>query len=192
MKRTRRGPRRKVPVRPRRPSTVLGLVGAILVLGACGEASIPGYQVQGVPEGFVYSANVDKEPAVFPDRVILGQGAWLGDIRTFEPQSEIVVTRYGGSVSFDEARAARDVQAGRYGNPASIDYGDVVPVTIDGRSAFAWLETRYDEYGAVRSMDYKTIIPYDTLTYALEFSTSEPVRLHPDSLVRVLHSWGEG
>ena len=159
---------------------------------ACGERSIPGYQVQGVPEGFLYSANVDKEPDVFPDREILSQGAWLGDIRTFEPQSEIFVTRYRGSVSIEHARAARDAQAGRYGNPESIDYGAVETVLIDDRTAFSWLETRYDEYGAVRSMDYKAVISYDTVTYALEFSTSESTRLHADSLTRVLHSWGEG
>ncbi|MDH3423082.1 MAG: hypothetical protein OEN00_08815, partial [Gemmatimonadota bacterium] len=45
---------------------------------------------------------------------------------------------------------------------------------------------------AVRSMDYMAVIPYDSVTYAVEFNTSVAARLHPDSLTRVVHSWGLG
>ena len=95
-------------------------------------------------------------------------------------------------MTIDECETARDVQARRYGNPASIDYGRVETVTIDGRTAFAWMETRYDENRAVRSLDYTAVIPYDTVSYAVEFTTSAAHRLHPDSLTRVVHSWRRG
>lgn len=36
------------------------------------------------------------------------------------------------------------------------------------------------------------VIPYDSVSYALEFSTSAPARLVPDSLTRVVQSWRAG
>ncbi len=167
---------------------VLTMMGA----AACSAPAVPGYQVQDVPEGFLFTANANTGVHVFPDRDILSRGVWLGDIETFEPQSEIYVTRYSGNVTIGESETARDVQARRYGNPSSIDYGRVATVMIDGRSAFAWMETRYDENSAVRSLEDTAVIPYDTVTYSVEFNTSVAHRLHPDSLTRVVHSWGRG
>jgi hypothetical protein len=167
---------------------LLTLIGG----AACVALAVPGYQVQDVPLGFLFTANAPNGVKVLPDRNILSRGVWLGDIETFEPQSEIHVTRYSGNVTIEEANAARDVQASRYGNPSSIDYGRVATVTIDGRAAFTWMETRYDRNGGVRSLYYTAVIPYDTVTYAVEFDTSAPHRLHPDSLTRVVHSWGRG
>jgi len=166
----------------------LTMVGA----AACVAPSVPGYQLQDVPEGFLFTANANTGVTVFPARDFLSRGVWLGDIETFEPQSEIYVTRYAGTVTIEEAEAARDLQASRYGTPSSIDYGQVATVTIDGRPALAWMETRYDEHDAVRSLVYKAVIPYDTVSYAVEFNTSAALRLHPDSLIRVVHSWGRG
>ena len=167
---------------------------AVLAVGvaACSAPAIRGYQLQDVPEGFLFSANFDGGSSLLPDRELLSRGVWLGDTRTFEPQSQIQVTRYRGDASLEESQAARDVLASRYGNPASIDYGRVEPVTIDGRASFAWLETRYDENGAVRSLEYRAVIPYDSVTYTVEFNTSAADRLHPDSLTRVVHGWGRG
>ena len=164
----------------------------MVIAAACSAPRIAGYQVQDVPGGFLFTANANDGGSLFPNRNVLSRGVWLGDVETFEPQSEIYVTRYSGNVTVDECETARDVQASRYGNPTSIDYGRVEPVTIDGRAAFAWMETRYDENGAVRSLDYTAVIPYDTVSYAVEFNTSAAHRLHPDSLTRVVHSWGRG
>jgi len=164
----------------------------MVATAACLKPSVPGYQVHDVPEGFLFTANANTGVSAFPDRDILSRGVWMGDIETFEPQSEIYVTRYSGNITIEEAEVARDAQASRYGNPSSIDYARVATVTIDGRSAFAWMETRYDENSAVRSLEYKAVIPYDTVTYSVEFNTSVAHRLHPDSLTRVVHSWGPG
>lgn len=159
---------------------------------ACAKSSIPGLQLRGVPAGFLYTANTDAGRNAFPNRELLGRGAWYGDTESFQPQSEIFVTRYAGVITRADAQAARDAQASLYGHPASIDYGAVAPVTIDSRPGYAWLETRFDEHGAVRSLSYSAVIPYDTVSYALEFSTSAAVRLVPDSLTRVVRSWGAG
>jgi hypothetical protein len=159
---------------------------------ACVAPAVPGYQLRDVPPGFLFTANANTGVSAFPDRDVLGRGVWLGDIETFEPQSEIYITRYSGNITSDEAEAARDVQAGRYGNPSSIDYGRVATVMIDERAAFAWMETRYDEHDAVRSLAYTAVIPYDTVTYVVEFNTARAHRLHPDSVTRIVHSWGRG
>jgi hypothetical protein len=167
---------------------------ALLTSGVigCVSSSVPGYQLRAVPRGFLFTANVTPGTTPLPDREMLSHGVWLGDIVTFEPQSTIDVTRYAGAVSIEESRAVRDAQASKYGRPASIDYGEVETVTIDGRPAFAWMETRYDEHGAVRSMEYQAVIPTDTVSYLVAFSTSAAPRLHPDSLTRVVQSWGPG
>ena len=156
----------------------------------CSAPALEGYQVQAIPDGFIFDANVSKGRKIFPDRTVLSEGSWWGDVRSEEPQSDIFVTRYAGNATFLESEGTRNVQADRYGNPATIDYGQVARVAIDGRAAFVWMETRYDLNGNVRSLDYKAVIPYDTVTYAVEFSTSAPHRLHPDSLTSVVHSWG--
>ena len=174
--------------RPWQAAAVLMLV--MMNAPGCTSPTLDGYQVQAVPARFLFDANAGKGRRIFPARDILSEGAWWGDIRSEEPQSDIFITRYVGNVTLAEAQAAREVQATRYGNPTSIDYGQVAQVSIDGREAFAWMETRFDEHGAVRSLDYKAVIPYDTVTYAVEFSTSAPQRLHPDSLTSVVHSWG--
>lgn len=171
-----------------RAGLVVALVGAV----GCAKPSVPGLQLRAVPPGFLYTANANFGVNPFPGRDPLSHGAWLGDVESFQPQSEIFVTRYRGAVTTAEARTARDAQASRYGHPASIDYGAVAPVTIDGRPAVAWLETRYDEHHAVRSLKYSAVIPYDSVSYAVEFDTSAPDRLQPDSLIRVVHSFGRG
>lgn len=172
-------------------------VAAVLALvtsgvTGCVSPSVPGYQVRAVPKGFLFTANANTGANPLPDREMLSHGVWFGDIESFEPRSSIYITRYAGAVSIEEARAVRDVQAGKYGNPASIDYGQVETVTIDGRPAFTWMETRYDEHDAVRSREYQAVIPTDTVSYLVAFSTRAAPRLHPDSLTRVVHSWGPG
>jgi hypothetical protein len=142
-----------------------------------------------MPEGFRHAPGLGSS-RVFPNRVVLDQGAWYGDLRAMVPETDVFVTTYEGYATMGEAQAARDAQAGEYGNPASVDYGQVTPVTIDGRQAFAWMVTRYDEFGAVRSMDYKAVIPYDTVTHVVELMTSAEARLSPDSLTAIVHSWG--
>lgn len=161
-------------------------------LAGCAKPSIPGLQLREVPQGFVYTANADFGVNEFAERVPLSRGAWLGDAESFQPQSEIFVTRYAGVITVEEATAVRDAQASRYGHPASVDYGLVEPVMVGGRPALAWLETRYDEHHAVRSLKYSAVIPYDSVSYAVEFNTSAAGRLQPDSLIRVVLSFGSG
>ena len=174
------------------PQVIALLALAAGAAAGCARPTIPGLQVRAVPAGFLFTANTDAGRNAFPDRELLSRGVWYGDIESFQPQSELFVSRYAGTISIEEARAAREAQAGLYGHPASIDYGTVAPVTIDGRQAYAWLETRYDERQAVRSLAYSVVIPYDSVSYALEFSTSAANRLVPDSLTRVVGSWGPG
>lgn len=179
-------------LRNRLPKRAAAVVLTVVGAAGCVAPAVPGYQLRDVPAGFVFTANTNTGVTAFPDREVLSRGVWLGDIETFQPQSEISITRYSGNVTIEEAEAARDVQASRYGNPSSIDYGRVATVMIDERVAFAWMETRYDENNAVRSLDYTAVMPYDTVTYVVAFNTSRDRRLHPDSLTRVVHSWGRG
>ena len=178
----------------RRPwqGAVVALASAAALLPGCSAPAVEGLQVQEPPAGFFFDANASKGRAVFPEREILSQGAWWGDIRSEEPRSDIFVTRYPGGVTAEDAQAARDRQAARYGGITSTQYGAVTALTIDARSAFAWLEQRLDENGDLRGLDYKALITYDSVTYAVEFSTSAEHRLHPDSVARVVHSFGMG
>ncbi len=177
-----------------RQQAILAFALALTAAGAaaCLKPTVPGHQVRGVPAGFLFTANANSGAPTFPDRELLSRGVWLGDIETFEPQSQIHVERYAGRVTRAEAEAARSVQASRYGNPSSITYAPLETVTLDGQSAFAWMETRYDEHDAVRSLEYTAYIPYDTVSYVVAFGTAAPRRLYPDSLTTVVQSWGPG
>ena len=175
------------------------MIGKRLLLGAwllsatslgCVDRGPETLNFDNVPRDFMFAREASKDRQVLPHREMISQSAWYGDLSGYEPRSEVFMTLYRGAAEVEEAEAARDEQAGRYGNPESIDYGEVSWVNIAGQVSWAWLETRYDERGEVRSLDYKAVVPFDSVTWVLEFGTNARNRLHPDSLIGVVHSFG--
>jgi hypothetical protein len=62
---------------------------------------------------------------------------------------------------------------------------------IDGRTALAWMEAWEDN--GLHEVTFRSVIPYDTITYVVEFMTSDPIfKSHPDSIRAVVASFAIG
>lgn len=142
---------------------------AVLLLVGCDTSTQrrEGPQIPNPPAGFAYDPNASAARLVFPNREKRSQRAYA---RMSEPYSGITITEFAGSATREDAQAARDNLEERY--PQG-DYSPLESLEIDGRNAWGWLETA--EYkGKISSLEYKAIVPYDEVTYSIEFYTSQP------------------
>ena len=58
-------------------------------------------------------------------------------------------------------------------------YGDIETVSIDGRTGWAWMEV-WRENG-LHEVRYHVAVPYDTITYTVDFTTGDPkFKIRPD------------
>ncbi len=149
----------------------------------CSGPQREGPQIPKVPEGFMFDANASKARNILADEWQLRQEAWvtMGD----EEHSSIYFTTYRGAVSREEVAAAHDAQASRYGY---LEYGPLEDLTIDGRAAWGWLETQVYR-GKLASLEYKAVVAYDSLSYAVEFHSSEPRFLDPAALKALVETF---
>lgn len=135
----------------------------------CSGPEREGPQIPKVPEGFIYDANASQGRNVFPDARQVRQSAWttLGE----DEHSSIFFTTYRGAATREEVAAARADQESRYGS--YMEYGPLEDLTIDERPAWGWLETQWYRE-EIASLEYKAVVVYDSLSYAVEFHSSEP------------------
>jgi len=156
-----------------RRRTIAGLALALLLLGSLG-ASKPPYGMGYIPKrpaGFVFDANAKQARNVYPDREELDQYAYGTISMSDEKYCSIFITQYAGGSTREDVQKARDLQEKLYGN--SMDYGPLEQLTIDEHPAWGWLETQYYE-GEVTSLEYKAVVSYDTVSYAVEFFAHDP------------------
>lgn len=138
-------------------------------LSACAKPQMEDLHIPGGLTGFLFDANATKARNVFPEREQLRQYGWM----TFgEDVNSLMVTKYAGAATAEEIEAARDAQAARYGRD-TMRYGDVEAITVDGRLGWGWLETQIYK-GELASLEYKAVIPFDDVTYAVEFHAGKP------------------
>lgn len=150
-------------------------VVGVAVLTGCSPPTFEGPQIQEPPEGFRYDANAEQSRNVFPDREELWQGAWFRIETVNDDHASIFLTAYRGGAGREQVEAAREAQASRYARPGRMRYGELEELRIDGRTAWGWTESQYRSDGSVAALQYKAVVPYDTVTYAVEFfSTLEP------------------
>ncbi len=159
------------------------VVGLMLSAGAsCSGPKREGPQVQDVPEGFIWDANASKARNIFPDERMVRQGAWTTMAIGDEDNSSIYITTYRGASDRYAIADAREDQVRRYGN--HVDFGPLEELEIDGRDAYGWLETQHYK-GELSSYQYKAVVPYDTLSYAVEYYSSHQRFMDPEAM-RVL------
>jgi hypothetical protein len=161
---------------------------AALVAG-CSRPRFEGPQIQDPPPNFLYDANAYQGRNVFPEREQLRQSAWARGFGEDTPHSSIYMTAYAGPSTRADVQAARDAQQARYGR--SIRYGDLEDLVIDGRPAWGWLETQiYQE--RVASLEYKAVVSYDTVSYAVEFWSNDPAFMDPATLQATVETFAIG
>jgi len=136
---------------------------AVSALFGCTGPRMEGGQFKHPPTGFVFDANAREGRPVFPDREAIDVRAWM---TMGEDHNSIFVTEYEGPATREQVQAARDAQEKNYGN--YLDYGNLEEMTIDGRPAWGWLETQHYK-GKLSSYEYKAVVSYDDVSYAIEF-----------------------
>lgn len=157
-------------------------------LPACSGPRFEGPQVQEPPVNFVFDANASQGRNVYPDRRQRAQVAWWHSMGERD-HSSVFITTYDGPSTQADVAAARNRQAEQYGH--YIRYGDLETLWIDDHGAWGWLETQIVE-GDTASLEYKAVVTYDSVSYAVEFFSSEPEWMDPTRLREVVSSFAVG
>lgn len=171
----------------RHPPPVPPLLLAAVALLAAGCAGLvrEGPHVKKAPDGLGYLSSLESARPVLPGRTKLSQS---GYIEQGEPPEMIVLTRYSGTTTREEAQAARDETEARYGRGGG--YGPLEELEIDGRTAWGWtIEQRDSQGGTLWSREFTAVVPYDDETWAIEYSSRRAPDWEADHLRTVVGSF---
>ena len=167
----------------------LGVVLLLPVAGACHPPRFPGPQIQDPPPGFTLKNDARQDEEVFPGRETLHHEGWIHTVNGF---SGIYLTWYVGGATQQDVIEARQalMEADATGN---IQFGRIELPMIDGRIAWGWMETTRSDQIGLEQMEYKLVVSYDTITYAIEFTSSEHLfKTNPDSIRNAVLSFAVG
>lgn len=168
--------KRRFPL-PHRQALGAALGFVLVALPGCQRPRFEGPQLQDPPAGFLHKEGASSSHLVFPGREIVKQSAWSKG--TGEPFSAIFITWYRGAATPDEILEARDAQERQL--PA-YQFGPLERISMNGREAWGWMVTQQDLLG-MHSREFRLAIPYDTMTYTVEFFTNKPILMsNPDTL----------
>jgi hypothetical protein len=162
----------------------------MLVASACEVPAYPGAQLQAPPAGFRIDNDAFHPRRMLPDRDVVQHSAWIGPSAT--AFSGIYINGHPGTVSLDDVAAAQEdarVVSGERGM-----FSEIERITIDGRPAWGWFETRHVPELGSDWVAYRTVVAYDTISYAIEFHSSDPAvrAAAPDTLRAVVATFAIG
>lgn len=163
---------------------------ALAALSACHVPNFEGPQIQEPPQGFLLVEDSYQQRRLFPQREIGFHAAWVESLDDF---STIYIDGYPGVLGIEDAMAARD-SVRRHALDPDVRFGEVEPLRVDGRDAWGWEERVETPSRGLVWVAYRAIIPYDTVTYTVEFYSGEPAikRSAPDTLKAVIATFGIG
>jgi hypothetical protein len=118
------------------------------------------------------------------------RAAW---IESSVDASSIFIDGYPAVLGYEDAIAARD-SAQRHALDRDTRFGEVEPITVDGRSGWGWHERVETPARGLVWVAYRALVPYDSVTYAIEFASGNPTfkRSAPDTLKAVIATFGIG
>jgi hypothetical protein len=179
--------------RPRSSSPSRGTLAALLLvalLSACNVPNFEGPQIQEPPTGFLLVPDSYPPRRLFPERELAFHAAWVESIDDF---STIYIDGHLGVLGMEDAIAARDGARAAAVDP-DVRFGEVEPLRVDGRDAWGWAERVESPTRGLVWVAYRAIVPYDTITYAIEFFSGEPAikRAAPDTLKAVISTFAIG
>jgi hypothetical protein len=174
------------------PRLTRSAFAVLIVVGtlACDIPNFQGPQVQNVPPGFSMNPETNLERRMMPDLEVIHYDAWVeaswGDF------SGIYINGHPGAASRDDAERARQDLIARSAG-ALIEFGEIEELTVDERTAWGWTEWWRLANGGLDYVVYRAVIPYDTVSYTVEFLTGDPaLKIRPDSLRTIVASFGIG
>ncbi len=167
------------------------LPGALCVaLAGCDVPNFDGPQLQNAPQGFLLVPDSYQQRRLFPERETVFHTAW---VESLDDISTIYIDGYTGVLGLDAAMAARD-SVRRYSLDEDISFGEVEPLRVDGRDAWGWAERVESPTRGLVWVAYRAIVPYDTITYTIEFYSGDPSikPSAPDTLKAVIAQFAIG
>jgi hypothetical protein len=176
------------PHSPRRHRDHAALL-VLLATAACDVPDFEGAQIQSPPPVFYIQNDAYQQRRMFPDLEVLDHKAWVETSWGFF--SGIYINGHPGVLTLEEverAKAERDES-----EPRPVTYGDIETLTIDGRTAWGWGEMLSTPEKGIQFVAYRAVIPYDTISYSVEFYGGEPgLKGQPDSLRTIVMSFAVG
>lgn len=174
-----------------RPLCVLAVSALIVTSTGCSVPRFEGPEIQSPPAGFFQQPGTSQAYRMFPDRDVAFHTAWvhtdLGGVST------IYIDGYRGTSTADDALAAIEVMRQHATDPDT-KFGGIEALTIDGREAWGWEERVESVERGLVDVAYRAIVPYDTMTYTIEFASGEPSLkiAAPDTLRAIVGSFAIG
>lgn len=165
---------------------LLLLIG--LLASGCDMPRYQGPQLQTPPDGFLRKADVGQDRRMFPDRPSIFFDAWIES--KWGEFSGIYINGHSGTTTRQDVGEAR---ASAIRNPIKHpwDVGEIETVTIDGRRGWAWMEMWFEN--GLREVRYHVAVPYDSITYTVDFTTFDPAyKSRPDSIRAIVSSFAVG
>ena len=164
------------------------LLPIVLLASACDAPRFQGPQIQAPPEGFLRKSDVAQDRRMFPERPTIHFDAWIEAV--WSDFTGIYINGHAGTTTLEEVEEAR---AWAMENPLDhpLASGDIETVSIDGRTGWAWMDIWRDN--GLHEVRYHVAIPYDTVTFTVDFTTSDPMfKSRPDSIRTIVSSFAVG
>lgn len=175
------------PILPNR-----GALGVLLLVGlaACDVPNFQGPQLQEPPRGFVLQPDSRAPRSMFQHLPEVHHDAW---VQSQPPYSTIRINGHPGVLGLQDVMAAQD-SARAHKSDADITFGAIEPLSIDGREAWGWEERIETQRRGVPWVAYRAMVPYDTISYAIEIDTEDPLLkvAAPESLRAIVLTFGVG
>lgn len=160
------------------------------LLTGCTVPNFHGPQIQNPPPAFTLNREAKQDRPMFPDRAVVYHDAWVE--ASWGNFSGIYINGHPGvlgSREVDQARSAA-IQAAV---GQRVEFGELESLQVDGRTAWGWGETWRLENGGLQYVVFRAAVPYDTVTYAVDFLTGDPgLKIRPDSLRTIVASFAIG
>ncbi len=161
-----------------------------LVAAACTLPNFEGPQIQDPPPAFTMKREAVEDRPMFPDRAVVFHEAWVE--ASWGNFSGIYINGHPGVLGSAEVEGARRA-AMAAAEGQRVAFGEIESLQVDGRTALGWGETWRLENGGLQYVVFRAAIPYDTITYAVDFLTGEPgLKSRPDSLRTIVASFAVG
>jgi hypothetical protein len=166
------------------------LLVVALPLAGCNIPNFHGPQIQNPPPAFTLNREVVQERRMFPARAVVYHDAWVE--ASWGNFSGIYINGHPGVLGSAEVDGARR-SAMEAATGKRVEFGEIESLTIDGRTAYGWGETWRLENGGLQYVVFRAAVPYDTISYAVDFITGDPgMKIRPDSLRTIVASFAIG
>ncbi len=169
------------------------LLTAVATVSACSIPEFQGPQIQDPPNGFTMNPETALQRRMFPDLEVVHHDAWVA--AAWGDFSGIYINGHSGVLGMAHMEEARQRALSVPGErPDQVrDIGEIEQVTIDGREALAWAEMVRSPSKGIEYVAYRALIPYDTVSYAVEMVSGDPkFKSRPDTLRTMVATFGVG